>query len=45
MINEIKVREDRVDSWKWIYRSDGLYSVKVAYDFLTPNECFLDKKW
>ncbi|GLT58127.1 hypothetical protein SLA2020_310480 [Shorea laevis] len=45
MINVIKVRINKVDSWRWVHSSDGLYSMKAAYDFLTPKDCILNKKW
>ncbi|GKV04538.1 hypothetical protein SLEP1_g16691 [Rubroshorea leprosula] len=37
LINGVKLKIDGVDSWRWIHSGDGSYSVKVAYDFLTPK--------
>ncbi|GKV09265.1 hypothetical protein SLEP1_g20790 [Rubroshorea leprosula] len=45
MINGFKLRIDREDSWKWVHSSDGCYSVKAAYEFLTPNSSFFEEKW
>ncbi|GLT67551.1 hypothetical protein SLA2020_398490 [Shorea laevis] len=36
VINEFKIKKDKVDSWRWVYSSDSSYSVKAAYDFLSP---------
>ncbi|GLU05147.1 hypothetical protein SLE2022_222630 [Rubroshorea leprosula] len=45
LINGVKLKIDGVDSWRWIHSGDGSYSVKVAYDFLTPKVSILDGKW
>ncbi|GKV09904.1 hypothetical protein SLEP1_g21338 [Rubroshorea leprosula] len=45
LINGFKLRIDREHSWKWVYSSDGCYSVKAAYEFLTPNSSFFEEKW
>ncbi|GKV18280.1 hypothetical protein SLEP1_g28685 [Rubroshorea leprosula] len=45
MINGFKLRIDREDSWKSVHSSDGCYSMKAAYEFLTPNSSFFEEKW
>ncbi|GKV26298.1 hypothetical protein SLEP1_g35629 [Rubroshorea leprosula] len=45
MINGFQLRIDREDSWRWVHSSDGCYSVKAAYEFLTPTSSFLEEKW
>ncbi|GLT33516.1 hypothetical protein SLA2020_080980 [Shorea laevis] len=45
LINGVELRMDGVDSWTWIHSGDGSYSVKMAYDFLTPKVSILDGKW
>ncbi|GKV09841.1 hypothetical protein SLEP1_g21281 [Rubroshorea leprosula] len=45
MINGFTLRIDREDVWKWVHSSDGCYSVKAAYEFLTPTSCFVEEKW
>ncbi|GLT56346.1 hypothetical protein SLA2020_293910 [Shorea laevis] len=45
LINGVKVRKDKADFWGWVHKSDGAYSVKDAYAFLTPMDCILDKRW
>ncbi|GLT81429.1 hypothetical protein SLA2020_528180 [Shorea laevis] len=45
MINGVRLRMEEADSWRWIHGRDGIYSVKAAYDFLSPKVCVLDEKW
>ncbi|GLT40903.1 hypothetical protein SLA2020_150010 [Shorea laevis] len=45
MLNGIQVRVNGVDSWRWVHSTNGFYSVKGAYEFLTPKSCCFDEKW
>ncbi|GKV07275.1 hypothetical protein SLEP1_g19071 [Rubroshorea leprosula] len=45
MLNGFTLRNGREDVWKWVHSSEGCYSVKAAYEFLTPNSCFVEEKW
>ncbi|GLT45512.1 hypothetical protein SLA2020_193400 [Shorea laevis] len=45
LISGVKLLRDDVDSWRWVHSSDGAYSAKQAYDFLSPKFCILDEKW
>ncbi|GKV01451.1 hypothetical protein SLEP1_g14002 [Rubroshorea leprosula] len=45
MINGVRLRMKEADSWQWLHGRDGIYSVKAAYDFLSPKVCVLDEKW
>ncbi|GLT79032.1 hypothetical protein SLA2020_505420 [Shorea laevis] len=45
LINGVKLRMGSVDFWRWTHSGDGSYSVKAAYDFLTPRVSILDGKW
>ncbi|GKV27386.1 hypothetical protein SLEP1_g36559 [Rubroshorea leprosula] len=45
MINGVRLRMKEADSWQWLHGRDGIYSVKAAYDFLSPKGCVLDEKW
>ncbi|GKV41629.1 hypothetical protein SLEP1_g49135 [Rubroshorea leprosula] len=42
MVNGIKLRNDKVDSWKWVHSSDGLYSVLAWWGLqsVLPNDIF-----
>ncbi|GKV48894.1 hypothetical protein SLEP1_g55681 [Rubroshorea leprosula] len=45
IINRITVKENKDDSWRWAHSTDGVYSVKEAYDFLAPKDDLLAEKW
>ncbi|GKV40806.1 hypothetical protein SLEP1_g48407 [Rubroshorea leprosula] len=45
IINRIKVKENKDDSWRWAHSADGVYFVKDAYVFLTPKDYLLAEKW
>lgn len=38
LINRYKLRENTANCWKWNLSSDGIYSTKIAYEYLILNE-------
>ncbi|GKV36371.1 hypothetical protein SLEP1_g44512 [Rubroshorea leprosula] len=40
----VHFQKGREDVWTWVHDPGGKYSVRIAYEFLSPEECHLDSQ-
>ncbi|GLT79003.1 hypothetical protein SLA2020_505170 [Shorea laevis] len=45
VLSRARLTKGGMDKWKWVHNSNGDYTVKATYNFLSSIDVVLEKKW